>query len=71
MVGGSVTPGNFSKGANKQTVQGYQLFKEHYIKSWVVKPFVKAAEMLFIVKCFVSKARKKKIPRLCTYLLKY
>ena len=40
-------------------MKGYQPFKEFYFKKLVVKPLVKAAKMLFIVRCFVSTAMNK------------
>ena len=59
MVEGSVTPNNFTKGANKRRVQRYQFFKEHYVKKLVLKSFVKDTEILSFVRCFANTTMKK------------
>ena len=59
MVEGSVTPDNFTKGANKRRVQGYQFFKELYVKKLVLKSFVKDTEILSFVRCFANTTMKK------------
>ena len=55
---------NFSKGAVKHKVAGYQLFKEGYVKGVKVQPNVNANVVLFIVKSFVVASMKK-----CRYVV--
>ena len=52
-------------------MQAYELFKEHYVKKLFLKSFVKAAELLFIKKCFVSLAMKKDRYQVYVHILFY
>ena len=59
LLDGTISIDNRSRGAMKHKILGYQLFKEHYVKKVCVKPMVKGARLLFIVKCNVVASMKK------------
>ena len=59
MIDGTISLDNRSRGAYKHKIQGYQLFKESYVKKVRVKPNVAGEHLLFAVKCFVAASMKK------------
>ena len=60
LIYGTISIDNRSRGAIKEKLLGYKLFKE-YVKKVRVKPNVKGARLLFIVKCNVAAAMKRSL----------
>ena len=46
-------------GANKHEINGYKLFKENCVKDGQVKPSIKGAQVIFIVKCHAVPSTKR------------
>ena len=59
LVEGTISVDNRRRGAIKHKILGYQLYKENFVKKLRVKPMVKGARELFLVKCNVVASMKK------------
>ena len=59
LVDETISVDNYGKGANKHKINGYKLFKDNYVKDVKVKSNINAAEVIFIIKSFVTASMKR------------
>ena len=72
LVEGIVNVDERSRGAMKHKIQGYQLFKEHYVKKVSVKDnvclVVKGESTNFLIRCNVAAAMKRNVYQVYIHL---